>query len=84
MKLDAIALASVLLLRADTVSAIELDLGNDDSIKSAASSIARQMMTSYVGNLSGQVPGLLPPPYYWWEAGAMFGSLLDYWYYTGD
>lgn len=20
----------------------------------------------------------------WWEAGAMFGSLVDYWYYTGD
>jgi hypothetical protein len=78
-------LVSVLLLRADTISAqIQLDLGSDDSIKSAASSIARQMMTSYVGNLSGQVPGLLPPPYYWWEAGAMFGSLLDYWYYTGD
>lgn len=86
MKLDAwlAPLVSVLLLRADTASAIQLDLGNDDSIKSAASSIARQMMTAYVGNLSGQVPGLLPPPYYWWEAGAMFGSLLDYWYYTGD
>jgi hypothetical protein len=84
MKLTLAPLVSVLLLRANTVSAIELDLGNDDSIKSAASAIARQMMTSYVGNLSGQVPGLLPPPYYWWEAGAMFGSLLDYWYYTGD
>jgi mannan endo-1,6-alpha-mannosidase len=20
----------------------------------------------------------------WWEAGAMFGALIDYWYYTGD
>lgn len=20
----------------------------------------------------------------WWEAGAVFGSLIDYWYYTGD
>ena len=86
MKLEAwmAPLVSVLLLRADTVAAIQLDLGSDDSIKSAASSIARQMMTAYVGNLTGQVPGLLPPPYYWWEAGAMFGSLLDYWYYTGD
>jgi hypothetical protein len=34
--------------------------------------------------LSG-IPGLLTyPPYYWWEAGAMFGSLIEYWYYTGD
>lgn len=23
-------------------------------------------------------------PYYWWEAGAAWGSMLDYWYYTGD
>jgi rhamnogalacturonyl hydrolase YesR len=22
--------------------------------------------------------------YYWWEAGAMFGCLIDYWHYTGD
>jgi mannan endo-1,6-alpha-mannosidase len=46
------------------------------------------MMSYYKGNLSGQIPGLLPLPqdggYYWWEAGAMFGSLIDYWYYTGD
>lgn len=51
-------------------------------------------MLEYKGNLSGQTPGLLPGPpptplvlnagYFWWEAGAMFGSLLDYWYYTGD
>lgn len=51
-------------------------------------------MLEYKGNLSGNAPGLLPGPpptplvldagYFWWEAGAMFGSLLDYWYYTGD
>ena len=28
--------------------------------------------------------GLLPDPYYWWEAGAMFGQLVEYWFYTGD
>lgn len=47
------------------------------------------MMSYYSGNVSGNTPGLLPGPppagpYYWWEAGAMFGSLIDYWYYTGD
>ena len=41
-------------------------------------------MSYYKGNESGQIPGLLPGPYYWWEAGAMFGSLIDYWHYTGD
>lgn len=54
------------------------------SIKSVASTLAHGMMTYYTGNASGQIPGLLPQPYYWWEAGAMFGSLIDYWYYTGD
>ena len=28
--------------------------------------------------------GLLPDPYYWWEAGAMFGQMVEYWFYTGD
>jgi mannan endo-1,6-alpha-mannosidase len=42
------------------------------------------MMTYYVGNQPGMIPGELPPPYYWWEAGAMFGQLLHYWNLTGD
>ena len=42
------------------------------------------MMTYYTGNQSGKEPGLLPAPYYWWEAGAMWGGMVEYWYYTGD
>jgi len=46
------------------------------------------MVDLYTGGTPGviisDIPGLLPGPYYWWEAGAMFGSLIDYWYYTGD
>jgi mannan endo-1,6-alpha-mannosidase len=39
----------------------------------------------YIGNETGQTPGLLiEPNYYWWLCGAMFGTLMDYWYYTGD
>ncbi|KUJ19063.1 mannan endo-1,6-alpha-mannosidase [Mollisia scopiformis] len=73
---------------------IDLDLTSQDSIKSVASTIAYDMMTYYRGNYSGQTPGLLPGPppnptitdagYFWWEAGGMFGALIDYWYYTGD
>ncbi|KAF8857322.1 mannan endo-1,6-alpha-mannosidase [Acephala macrosclerotiorum] len=76
------------------VAALDLDLNSQDSIKSVASTIAYDMMSYYKGNLSGQTPGLLPGPppnpsitnegYFWWEAGGMFGSLIDYWYYTGD
>ncbi|KIW29243.1 uncharacterized protein PV07_05068 [Cladophialophora immunda] len=71
-------------------NALTLDTSSFDSIKSVTSTLAYDMMTYYSGNQSGQVPGLLPGPcdstacYYWWEAGAMFGSLIHYWQYTGD
>lgn len=55
-----------------------------DSIKNAASTIAHDMMGVYTGNRLGDIPGSLPDPYYWWEAGAMFGTMVNYWYYTGD
>lgn len=46
--------------------------------------MAFDLVTFYQGNQSGQIPGYLPQPYYWWEAGAMFGTLVNYWYLTGD
>lgn len=46
------------------------------------------MMTYYTGNVSGEwnIPGILPasPAYYWWESGAMWNTLIDYWHITGD
>lgn len=59
-------------------------LGVTDSIKKAASAVAYDMMSYYKGNESGMPEGLLPDPYYWWEAGAMFGQMIEYWFYTGD
>ena len=46
--------------------------------------MTKDMLSFYNGNKPGGTPGLLPDPYYWWEGGAMMGSLVDYWYYTGD
>jgi mannan endo-1,6-alpha-mannosidase len=66
------------------VQAISLDITSASSIKSVSSQIAYDMMKYYTGNNTGDVPGNLPSPYYWWEAGAMFGTMIDYWYYTGD
>jgi hypothetical protein len=60
-----------------------LNLGLD-SIKPAASSIAKVMVGYYNGTNSGNAPGLLNLPYYWWEDGALFDTLIDYWRYTGD
>ncbi|KAL3426198.1 glycosyl hydrolase family 76 [Phlyctema vagabunda] len=59
-------------------AAITLNLDDDESIKQAAGRAAYDMMTYYTGNETGDVPGNLPDPYYW------FGSLINYWYYTGD
>lgn len=69
---------------ATAVHAIALDVTDDDSIRSAASTIAYGMMTYYTGNQTGKEPGLLPAPYYWWEAGAMWGGMVEYWHYTRD
>lgn len=58
-------------------------------IKNTAAQIAHDTMSFYKGNQSGQTPGILPGPppagdYYWWEAGALWGAMIDYWHYTGD
>ncbi|KAL3441637.1 glycosyl hydrolase family 76-domain-containing protein [Aspergillus insuetus] len=66
------------------VQAIELQLDDPASVKKACHDIAKVMLEHYTGNQPGDVPGNLPDPYYWWEAGAMFSALVDYWFYTGD
>ncbi|TKX18501.1 mannan endo-1,6-alpha-mannosidase [Elsinoe australis] len=76
--------ACTALLAAQSVAGIELNTNDQESVKRAASTAAYKMMTFYPGNKTGGIPGLLGDPYYWWEAGAMFGSLIDYYYYTGD
>ncbi|KAI9786324.1 MAG: hydrolase 76 protein [Peltula sp. TS41687] len=79
-----LCLTGALLLGGQLCEAIELNLESTDSIKAAAKTVAYGMVKYYTGNRTGDVPGNLPQPYYWWEAGAMFGALIDYWYYTGD
>ena len=57
---------------------------SSDSIKQATKVVAAGLREWYTGDRPGDVPGNLPDPYYWWLCGAMFGSFVDYWYYTGD
>lgn len=86
MKTETLFASVLLAARLTPIGAIELDLNDPSSIQSAARTAADGMMSWYSGNVSGEynIPGLLPGPYYWWEAGAMFGAMIDYWYYTGD
>lgn len=64
--------------------AISLDPNDPESIRDAASTVAYGMVSIYNGNTTGQTPGLLPAPYSFYDAGFMWDTLIDYWYYTGD
>lgn len=64
--------------------ALEIDFDTSSSIADGLSTIAQGLMNYYTGNVPGEPIGTFSYPYYWWEAGAAWGSLLDYWYYTGD
>ncbi|KAK3936156.1 cell wall glycosyl hydrolase [Diplogelasinospora grovesii] len=75
---------SLLAVISQSASAVQLNVGDEASVKAAASTIAYGLMKYYTGNNTGDVPGNLPDPYFWWEAGAMFGTLVDYWFLTGD
>lgn len=60
-----------------------------DSIKAAAKAVASNLMSYYHGDEPGQTPGILPGPppdgdYYWWQGGALWGTMIDYWHLTGD
>ncbi|OJJ50372.1 hypothetical protein ASPZODRAFT_128988 [Penicilliopsis zonata CBS 506.65] len=62
--------------------ALDLNIDSSDSIKAAASNAAYGMMIHYQGNETGHIPGKLPGT--WWEGGAMFMTLIQYWHFTGD
>ncbi|KAK0385337.1 hypothetical protein NLU13_7813 [Sarocladium strictum] len=64
--------------------AINVQWNSKDSIKEAAATAAYGLVKFYTGNNTGDVAGNLPAPHFWWEAGAMFGTLVDYWDMTGD
>ncbi|EKG16490.1 Glycoside hydrolase family 76 [Macrophomina phaseolina MS6] len=83
-KVGLLALQAAFFSSQHAAHALELDITSAQSIRDVTSNIAYGMMKYYTGNNTGDVPGNLPDPYYWWHAGAMFMSMVEYWYYTGD
>ncbi|KAM0414621.1 hypothetical protein ACHAPT_013540 [Fusarium lateritium] len=84
-RLSAGALMATLLVMLNGLAvAFELDPNSTSSIKSISKDIAADLVSLYHGHEPGGTPGLLPEPYYWWYTGAMMGTLIDYWAYTGD
>ncbi|KAJ5930633.1 glycoside hydrolase [Penicillium verhagenii] len=74
--------ASAITLLAGAASAIDLDINDEQSIKSAARTAAYAAMSYYTGNLTGQIPGAFPTK--WWEGSALFDTMIHYWYLSGD
>lgn len=60
----------------------DLDINDPSSIRGVAKTIAGGAMSYYSGTSEKFVD--LPEPHYWWQAGALMGSMLDYSHYTGD
>lgn len=69
------------LATATAVTAIALDANNVTSIKNAAALVAGGLLDYYTGLDYGQTIGMFLAPYYWWEAGGAWGSLIDYTFY---
>ena len=76
------AAALGLSVAARSALAIDLNLSNTDSIRAAAKTIADNIITRYTNG--SRVPGLFGPPYYFWESGLTWDSLINYQYLTGD
>lgn len=64
-------------------SSLALDLNTNDiaSVRAAAGNLVKSLLASYPP-ANGVFPQLAS--YYWWEAGAFWGALVDYSSYTGD
>ena len=74
-------LTTILTLTRHLVNAVYLDLNDYASLQKATSLIAVGLMDYYIGDRYGGTVGMFSQPYYWWEAGGAWGTLLDYWFY---
>ncbi|KAH7028782.1 mannan endo-1,6-alpha-mannosidase DCW1 [Microdochium trichocladiopsis] len=90
LSLQGLAVAGLAAQRA-SAALPAIDWQDNKSIAAAAKLVAQDMLSFYppyngvLGWTIGILPG--PPPdgdYYWWQGGAMWGTLLDYRHYTGD
>lgn len=61
--------------------AIWLDTNNETTIREDCNIIAKGLLDYYEGTKYGGVIGMFSWPYYWWEAGGAWGSLIDYTFY---
>ncbi|KAK6436953.1 hydrolase 76 protein [Oleoguttula sp. CCFEE 5521] len=73
-------LASLLLF--GSTLAIQVDVSSIQSITDASKLVAASVVNRYRN--SSTIPGLFDQPYYFWEGGLAWDSLVYYWAQTGD
>lgn len=81
------AAATLALIPSARAAGLTLSVDDSASIKAGAATVANGLMKLYVNNATDTTPilvGTFDKPIYWWEAGAVWGGLIDYWSYTGD
>lgn len=76
-------------LAGSSVAHAAYSIASESDIKTSAKQLAADLMAYYHGDDYGGIPGILPGPppngdYYWWEGGALWGTMIDYWHLTGD
>lgn len=64
----------------------DININDISSVRNVAGTLAWELMAWYTGNVTNTPTtiAVFPEPYYWWEAGAAWGAMLDYSHYTGD
>ncbi|GAM37771.1 glycosyl hydrolase [Talaromyces pinophilus] len=71
-----------LLLTLPFAAALTVDPNDANSLKSAASTAAASAVNYYNNRESKLIPGKFDGT--WWEGGAFFTFLINYWHWTGD
>lgn len=61
------------------VMAVYMDVDNETSICDALGAIVQGEFNYYEGIRYGGTVGTFQAPYYWWNAGEVFGGWVDYW-----
>lgn len=70
------------LLTAPFAAAITVNANDPSSLKSAAETAASSAVNYYNNRESKDIPGKFDDT--WWEGGAFFTFLINYWHWTGD
>ncbi|EKG17637.1 Glycoside hydrolase family 76 [Macrophomina phaseolina MS6] len=78
------ALAALVASSAKVAAGLNITNGDPDTLSLAVKQLSNGVMSIYSDNRDVDGAGIFPKPYYWWESGVAWDTLVNYWYLTGD